>query len=99
MNGSKILIVDDDQKLVQMLTLRLVKAGYEVIHALDAFQGLRLALEQKPNLAFLDIHMPAGEGFSVQERFQKAGLHDLPVIYISGDTSERVAAQARKLGA
>jgi DNA-binding response OmpR family regulator len=99
MNAAKILIVDDDQTLVRLLVLRLGKAGFEVFHAQDAYQGLRIAIEQKPDLVFLDIHMPAGEGFSVQERFQKAGLQDLPVIYISGDKSDRAVAQARKLGA
>jgi DNA-binding response OmpR family regulator len=57
-------------------------------------------VEQRPDLLLLDIHMPAGEGFSVQERFRTISTQTaVPVIYLSGDRSGEVDKAVLKLGA
>lgn len=96
----RILIADDDAALLQALSLRLRHAGYEVITALDGYNALARAVEKRPDLIVLDINMPAGDGFSVQDRIEKStSSFDLPVIYITGETSDRVARLASHVDA
>ena len=47
----------------------------------------------------MDVKMPAGDGFSVQERLELLGRFDTPIIYITGDTSPGVEATSREVGA
>ena len=65
-----ILIADDDERVVKVLMLRLGKLGFNIVTASDGYSALALASECKPNLLLLDINMPAGDGFSVQERMK-----------------------------
>jgi DNA-binding response OmpR family regulator len=96
----KILIADDDRALVDLLTLQLQHEGYEVIQAGDGCRALAQALRQKPDLLVLDIHMPFGSGFNVQEHIYKLSRFDeVPVIYISGDNSAEARATAQHFGA
>ena len=99
MGKPKILIVDDDKDLLQSLSLRLGKEGYDVAVATDAYQGLERARTMKPNLLILDIRMPAGDGFSIQERMQAMSGPWPPVIYLTGDKSIRAELGAKRLGA
>ena len=100
MAASKILVADDDQAVVQLLAILLKKAGYEVIVAMDGFQAVEFAHKHHPDLLILDVNMPAGSGLSVQERIQKiAALCTARIIYLTGDKSDRVIADAGKLGA
>ena len=81
-----IVLADDDEGLVRALRVRLEYAGYAVSTAYDAAGALDLAEKLDPDLMLLDIHMPTGDGFSVQERFEQ--MHPStrpPVIYITGD--------------
>ena len=100
MAAKKILIADDDVKLLQALTVRLEAEDFEVITCQDAYQALDMARRNLPDLLLLDINMPAGNGFSVQERIAKIKeLAGIPVIYITGDASAAVDRNAHKLGA
>jgi len=86
----KILIIDDDKTVHIILKQELEKAGYQVLAALDAMQGLMMARQVKPDLVILDILMPAGGGFSVYERLQMmSGSFQMPfLIYSSLPASE-----------
>lgn len=96
----RILIADDDPKLLNALTVRLKANGFDVITSQDAYQALDFARRQLPDLLLLDINMPAGRGFSVQERIQNIKeLEHVPVVYITGDKSDGVVRDARKLRA
>lgn len=97
---AKVLVADDDRRFLHAVSMRLRKAGYEVILAEDGYQALQFTREHAPGVLVLDINMPAGDGFSVAERL----LHipssiGTPVIYLSGDKSDRVRHGARKSGA
>ena len=96
----RILIADDDPKLLAALEVRLMKLNVDVITATDGYSALAKANEEKPDLMILDVNMPAGDGFSVQERMgrpRQAG--GLPVIYMTGDRSERLDEIAEDFGA
>jgi DNA-binding response OmpR family regulator len=100
MVAKKILVADDDSKILSLLQLCLAKEGYQVTSALDAYQALQFACEQQPDLLLLDINMPAGNGVSVHERLQKVGsMCAKPVIYLTGDKSQSVQAAAKRMGA
>lgn len=58
----KILIVEDEQAYLNLLRDQLVSSGYEVIKAVNGEEGLKLALEHKPDLILLDIIMPKVDG-------------------------------------
>ena len=99
MENPKILIVDDDEDLIQSLSLRLRNEGYDVVSGTDGYQGLEQARNEKPDLLILDVKMPAGDGFSIQERLLAHGTVWPPVIYLTGDKSVRTELNVKKLGA
>ncbi len=90
-----IVLAEDDPALVKALTLRLESEGYRVLVAKDGYCALAHAVEHKPDLMILDVHMPAGDGFTVLERKDRmTPLIHLPVIYLTGDTSEYTKRRA-----
>ena len=98
--NTTILIADDDERVLKALMLRLGEVGFKVITATDGYSALALATKHKPGLLILDINMPAGDGFSVQERMKGIpGMATTPVIYVTGDKSERLDDVAKQLGA
>ena len=66
----KILIVEDDPNIAAALSIRLKSSGYKVTVASDAMFGVSSAVSIQPDLALLDITLPAGNGFSVANRIQ-----------------------------
>jgi len=100
MRKPRILIADDDERIVVALRTRLQRLNFEVVTANDGYTSLARAVQEKPDVLVLDINMPAGDGFSVQERLkQLPQIGALPTIYLTGDRSERLETIARDLGA
>jgi len=97
---ARILIADDDPQTLKVIRLHLEHAGYTVTCAQDAYAALAAARQNPPDVLVLDVNMPAGNGFSVQERISKLEeLSGIPVIYVTGERSSRVTAASRYLGA
>ena len=87
----KILIVDDEPQIVQLLNSRLRANQYEVLAAYDPIQGFKLAIEKQPDLIILDIRMPAGGGGRLFENLKahmKTSL--IPVIFITAHPSKDI---------
>jgi len=96
----RILIVDDERDIVKALTIRLQRAGYEVVTAFDGAQGIFMAHKEKPDLIILDIRMPAGNGFSVAEKLKEdANTGAVPVIFLTGSPEKNSEEKAMALGA
>lgn len=94
---ARILVADDDARLTLALRLRLERDGFEVVVATDGYNALARTLESHPDVLVLDVHMPAGDGFSVQERLSKATHRPpVPTIYITGDASSAATRDAVK---
>jgi two-component system response regulator ArlR len=94
-----ILIIDDNQDWVRMLSLRFQHEGFQVEVALDALQGVSQALNLKPDLVLLDIMMPAGSGINILSNIRKnTKTFNLPVIVVTGKDSDEVKNMAEKLG-
>ena len=95
----RILLADDDELLLKALTIRLEKLNVQVITATDGYTSLAKASEWRPDLMILDVNMPAGDGFSVQERLgNDPALRRIPVIYLTGDQSQRLDTLCEKMG-
>ena len=93
----KILVVDDETNIVEILTYNLRKAGYETIEAYDGETGLKMALEENPDLVMLDIMMPKMDGYEVcrQLRLQS----QVPVIMLTARAEETDKVLSFELGA
>jgi DNA-binding response OmpR family regulator len=94
-----VLLIDDDENLCRYIGDILNSAHYNVLTALDAREGIRLALTQHVDLVMLDIHMPEIDGFETlqQLRYMNA-THHLPVMMITGEDHLESVEKARKQG-
>jgi DNA-binding response OmpR family regulator len=99
--ASKILVVEDDQDIRQLLHLQLTAAGYETAFARDAATAVSAARKESPDLVLLDLGLPAGGGLVVMERMRAIPeLEMTPVIVVTARGAEEgekaVALGARK---
>ena len=78
MANEKILVVDDDQNICELLRLYLTKEGYQVTLASDGEDALAKYGQVKPDMVLLDVMMPKLDGWEVCRRIRKEG--DTPVI-------------------
>ncbi|MEO1008565.1 MAG: response regulator [Planctomycetota bacterium] len=100
MSSHTILIADDDRLFLEAVRARLEAEGFEVIAVQDAYQALEQARTRQPDVLVLDINMPAGNGFSVQQRADKIEeIAGIPVVYVTGASAEAVDSQAIEKGA
>jgi len=98
----KILLVEDEEIMIDILQRKLSKEGYEIFVARDGEEGLKKMreMEPKPDLILLDIIMPKMGGFEVMEEMKKdEKLKDIPVIVISNSGQPVELDRAKKLGA
>jgi twitching motility two-component system response regulator PilH len=98
--GTRVLIIDDSPTIVAALKKILRSAKYEVIEAGDAESGLELAKSAQPELIFLDIVLPAMNGFAALRLMRRdATLTHTPVIMISGNEQATEQFYANRIGA
>jgi len=87
---NKILVVDDEPRMVQLIGMNLKLEGFEVISAPDGFQALEKVTREMPDMVLLDIMMPDMDGFETLKRIRE--ISSVPVIFLSvkGEESDRV---------
>jgi DNA-binding response OmpR family regulator len=86
---SKILIIEDEPDTAKVVTKRLIQGGFEVVAAADAYEGVKLAHKEKPDLIILDLMLPAGGGLYVLENIKMAAeIRSTPVVVLTGIKNE-----------
>ena len=96
--GKTVLIVEDEQSIVDILSFNLTKEGYDTLEALDGPTGLQLALEQNPDLVLLDLMLPGMSGFEVCEKIRAAGSA-IPIVMLTARDEEDDKVRGLELGA
>lgn len=95
--AERILVVEDDVALSQMLTTYLERRGFDVWVASRGREALRLAYKSRPALVILDIMMPGMNGWQACERLRE--LSDVPIIMLTAKAEERDVLKGFQLGA
>ncbi len=89
MSRPKIMIVDDDPDLRQVLSLRLRANHFDTVNVCDGYSAIAMAQKEKPHLIILDLGLPAGDGFAVLKNLQQyPALSDIPVIVLTARDPE-----------
>ncbi|MFA5176802.1 MAG: response regulator [Candidatus Omnitrophota bacterium] len=100
MEKAKILVVDDNEKNVELLEAILLAAGFEVLKAYDGKQAIEMTGRERPDLLLLDIMMPQLDGFQVCEILRKDPQNTaLPVIMVTAKDKESDIVQSLEKGA
>ena len=94
----KILVIEDEKNIVDILVFNLIREGYDTLEAYDGATGLRLALEQDPDLILLDLMLPEMDGFEVCRRLRGEG-RATPVIMLTAREEETDKVLGLELGA
>lgn len=97
MNGMKVLIIDDDADLVQLVSLIFKKAGAQVVTAFDGLEGISKLFIHHPNLVILDVMMPGINGFEICQRIRQ--FSDIPLIMLTALDQEQEILQGLDAGA
>ena len=85
--AKKVLIVDDEKAIVDILEYNLQKEDYETLKAYDGAEGLRMIREENPDLVLLDVMLPEMDGFEVCRTVRTEG-NNVPVIMITAREEE-----------
>jgi two-component system alkaline phosphatase synthesis response regulator PhoP len=96
----KILLIDDDAIIQQLVKANLVARGYKMLIASDGEQGLKLVESERPDLILLDIKLPGISGLDVLKSLKgNSSLSGIPVIIATASAGLVNAEKSRELGA
>lgn len=93
----KILVVEDEKAIADILVFNLQREGYGTVVAYDGTDGLRLALGESPDLILLDVMLPGIDGFEVCRRVREKA--DTPIIMLTAREEETDKVMGLELGA
>ena len=95
---ARILLIDDDAALLDVLSLAFEDAGHEVVRAADGAEGLQKLASARPTLVVSDVNMPRVDGFSLCKRLRESGDR-VPLVLLTSRDSEIDEALGLELGA
>lgn len=100
MAKKKILVVDDETDLLDLIEYNLTKENFEVVTATDGLKGIKKAKAEKPDLVLLDIMMPKLNGLEVCDMMRNdSELKDIPIIFLTARSDERTEVEGLNTGA
>ncbi|MGH4122649.1 MAG: response regulator [Clostridium sp.] len=100
MAGEKILVVDDEEHIQELIRFNLEKSGYKVICAGDGIEAIKLVKEQLPQLMLLDLMLPGMDGLDVCKEIRKdSAMANMPIIMITAKGEEIDKIIGLELGA
>ncbi|GEB78301.1 response regulator YycF [Sporolactobacillus inulinus] len=94
---NKILVVDDEQPIADILQFNLEKEGYEVVCAYDGEEALKKVEEENPDMILLDVMLPVKDGMEVCREVRKT--HNMPIIMLTAKDSEIDKVLGLEMGA
>ena len=90
----KVLVVDDDPLMHRLFQRHLERAGYQMISAMDALEGLEMAARELPQIIVMDVMMPEIDGLEAIRRLRKnEATKAIPVIVITANVTSYQASQ------
>ncbi len=99
-SGKKILIIEDDRFLRELISRKLSDDGFKTVEAVDGEEGIKKVKEEKPDLILLDLILPSIDGFEVLSRIKKdESVKSIPVIILSNLGQKEEVEKGLKMGA
>ncbi len=96
---TKVLIVDDEKDIIEMLQYNLENQGYEVVYAYDGLEALD-KLKENPALIVLDIMMPKLDGYQTLKKIRETkGFENIPIMILSAKSGEIDEIKSLNIGA
>ncbi len=95
--NKKVLIVEDDSNIAELMSMYLVKAGYDVAVANNGLQGLEMFSAADPNIVILDIMLPGLDGWQVLRQIRERANTPVIMITAKGETQDKITGL--KMGA
>lgn len=81
---NKILVVDDDRAINELIKVNLTLTGYSVVQAFDGIEGFALAKQEIPSMVILDVMMPNVDGYTVAQRIRQCEpIKNLPILMLT----------------
>jgi DNA-binding response OmpR family regulator len=97
---AKVLIVEDDKFLRELISQKITKEGHEAVVAVDGEEGVKKAKEETPDIVLLDLILPGIDGFEVLAKIKEDPLTNaIPVIILSNLGQKEDMEKGMKLGA
>ena len=97
MDSKKVLIIEDEKAISDIIKFNLKKEGFEVSTAYDGKQGMEMALSDNPDLVLLDVMLPSMDGFQVCKRVRESSM--VPIIMLTAKEEEVDKVLGLELGA
>ena len=97
MVGSRVLVVEDDRTLLEVLQYNLAKEGYEVLTAADGAAGLEASRSHRPDLVVLDVMLPVMDGYEVCRALRRETT--VPILMLTARTDEMDRVVGLEVGA
>jgi two-component system phosphate regulon response regulator PhoB len=96
----KILIVEDERDIADLVGFNLERAGYQVLKAHDGITGAEMAIHQRPDLVILDLMLPGKDGYGVFKEIRRdSRSRDIPVIMLTARAQTEDRIQGLEAGA
>ena len=98
--AKRILVVDDEIRVLAVIQRRLESVGYEVVTALDGNDALRKARSEKPDLIVLDLILPGFNGFQICGMLKRdLQFRQIPILILSARSQEKDIEEGKHMGA
>ena len=98
MANEKVLIIDDEEKILNLVTSYLEREGYDIFTAQNGLEGLKLSKEVNPDIIVLDIMLPGMDGIETLKQIKQIEPL-IEIVMLTGHASIESGMEAMKLGA
>jgi len=96
----KILVIEDDKFLRELITKKISRAGFQALEAVNGEEAIKIIKESKPDLILLDLILPGIDGFEVLSQMKKdTKIKTIPVIILSNLGQKEDVEKGMELGA